>query len=94
MTDSVRAIIQVRNESSNDEATPARLGTRTGSGYERVCSMGGRGVNSIVSQASRRDHKAMTAQDDTVTLWRPTGPEELALVEASGWCEWPPRLPG
>jgi len=30
---------------------------------------------------------------DVVTLWRPTGPEELALVEASGWREWPPRLP-
>jgi hypothetical protein len=30
---------------------------------------------------------------DTVTLWRPTGPEELALVAASGWREWPPRLP-
>ena len=23
----------------------------------------------------------------------PDGPEELALVEASGWREWPPRLP-
>ncbi|WP_116246629.1 ADP-ribosylation/crystallin J1 [Nocardiopsis sp. FIRDI 009] len=31
---------------------------------------------------------------DTVTLWRPTGPEELALVRASGWRAWPPRLPG
>jgi hypothetical protein len=31
---------------------------------------------------------------DTVTLWRPTGPEELILVEASGWREWPPWLPG
>jgi hypothetical protein len=30
---------------------------------------------------------------ETVTLWRPTGPEELALLEASGWREWPPRLP-
>lgn len=30
---------------------------------------------------------------ETVTLWRPTGPEELALVEAGGWREWPPRLP-
>jgi hypothetical protein len=30
---------------------------------------------------------------ETITLWRPTGPEELALVEASGWCAWPPRLP-
>jgi hypothetical protein len=29
----------------------------------------------------------------TVTLWRPTGPKELALVESSGWREWPPRLP-
>lgn len=28
-----------------------------------------------------------------MTLWRPTGPEELALVEASGWKRWPPRLP-
>ena len=34
----------------------------------------------------------VTAGTDTVTLWRPTGPEELALVEASGWREWPPRL--
>jgi hypothetical protein len=30
---------------------------------------------------------------ETVVLWRPTGPEELALVEASDWREWPPRLP-
>lgn len=34
----------------------------------------------------------MTDQD-TVTLWRPTGPQELALVEANGWTAWPPRLP-
>jgi hypothetical protein len=31
--------------------------------------------------------------DESVTLWRPTGPAELALVEASGWKAWPPRLP-
>ncbi len=30
---------------------------------------------------------------DTTTLWRPTGPEELALVRDSGWRAWPPRLP-
>lgn len=30
---------------------------------------------------------------ETVTLWRPTGPQELALVESSGWRAWPPRLP-
>ncbi len=31
---------------------------------------------------------------DTVTLYRPTGPEELRLVAKSGWKKWPPRLPG
>src|ERR1700756_1616994 len=35
----------------------------------------------------------VTEETETVTLWRPTGPEELALVEASGWRGWPPRLP-
>ncbi|WP_055711659.1 hypothetical protein [Streptomyces torulosus] len=29
----------------------------------------------------------------TTTLWRPTGPDELALVRESGWSAWPPRLP-
>lgn len=29
---------------------------------------------------------------EATTLWRPTGPKELALVEASGWRRWPPRL--
>lgn len=31
--------------------------------------------------------------DELVTLYRPTGPEELKLVEDSGWKAWPPRLP-
>lgn len=30
---------------------------------------------------------------ETVTLWRPTGPTELALVEELNWRAWPPRLP-
>ena len=30
---------------------------------------------------------------EPTTLWRPTGPAELALVRDSGWREWPPRLP-
>ncbi len=30
---------------------------------------------------------------ETVTLYRPTGPEELKLVEESGFRRWPPRLP-
>jgi hypothetical protein len=35
-----------------------------------------------------------SADAEAVTLWRPAGPEEIALVEASGWRAWPPRLPG
>jgi hypothetical protein len=26
-------------------------------------------------------------------LWRPVGPQELALIAASGWRRFPPRLP-
>lgn len=36
----------------------------------------------------------MTASNqDTVTLYRPVGPQELALLQASGMRRWPPRLP-
>jgi hypothetical protein len=31
--------------------------------------------------------------NETITLYRPTGPKELALVEQSGFARWPPRLP-
>lgn len=31
--------------------------------------------------------------EPTVTMYRPTGPQELALVRASGLRRWPPRLP-
>jgi hypothetical protein len=33
------------------------------------------------------------APSEVVTLWRPTGPEEHALVSATGFSRWPPRLP-
>jgi hypothetical protein len=39
-------------------------------------------------------HHDPVSETDAITLWRPTGPKELALVEASGWRQWPPRLPG
>jgi len=32
--------------------------------------------------------------EPAVTLYRPAGPEELALVRDSGWRAWPPRLSG
>lgn len=31
--------------------------------------------------------------EDTVTLFRPTAPSELALLRDSGFLKWPPRLP-
>jgi len=30
---------------------------------------------------------------ETVTLWRPVGPAELALIQESGMRSFPPRLP-
>ena len=30
---------------------------------------------------------------ETITLYRPVGPKELKLIEASGWRAFPPRLP-
>jgi hypothetical protein len=30
---------------------------------------------------------------ETITMYRPTGPKELALVRESGFRRWPPRLP-
>ncbi|CUS43529.1 MAG: ADP-ribosylation/crystallin J1 [Pseudomonadota bacterium] len=35
----------------------------------------------------------MTAEIETITLWRPVGPAELALIEQSGFRAFPPRLP-
>jgi len=31
--------------------------------------------------------------DETVTLYRPTGKNELGLIETSGFTAFPPRLP-
>lgn len=47
----------------------------------------------MATAARERHHEPVSPVSDTVTLWRPIGPEELALVEGSGWREWPPRLP-
>jgi hypothetical protein len=37
-------------------------------------------------------HIAMS-EAPTITLYRPTGPQELDLVRQSGFKRWPPRLP-
>jgi hypothetical protein len=36
---------------------------------------------------------AVSGVGETITLFRPTGPKELALVRNSGFRRWPPRLP-
>ena len=36
----------------------------------------------------------MSNSEKTTTLYRPTGPEELKLVEEAGYLRWPRRLPG
>src|SRR5262245_65350827 len=36
----------------------------------------------------------MVTSSETVTLFRPVGPKELELIRASGYREFPPRLPG
>lgn len=35
----------------------------------------------------------MADDTGTITLWRPVGPQELALIEQSGMRAFPPRLP-
>jgi hypothetical protein len=37
--------------------------------------------------------RILDTADDTVTLFRPVGPEELKLIEQSGWLKFPRRLP-
>ena len=34
-----------------------------------------------------------SVEQETITLWRPVGPKELALIEQSGMRAFPPRLP-
>ena len=36
---------------------------------------------------------AYVSEEETITLFRPTGPKELELVAATGYRRWPPRLP-
>ena len=50
--------------------------------------------NLVAAAPSSREDDPVDADEDAVALWRPTGPEELDLLAASGWRQWPPRLPG
>ena len=35
----------------------------------------------------------MSTHDETLTLWRPIGPQELELIRQTGMRAFPPRLP-
>jgi len=44
-------------------------------------------------ESRRRGEYRSPMREPTITLWRPVGPEELRLIEASGMTQFPPRLP-
>jgi hypothetical protein len=46
-----------------------------------------------VRQACENVIARFSAGKRTVTLYRPVGPKEYELIAASGWREFPPRLP-
>jgi hypothetical protein len=50
-------------------------------------------VNPFTRKSAPLVPNALRRHVETVTLYRPVGPEELALIEASGWRGFPPRLP-
>jgi hypothetical protein len=47
----------------------------------------------MLAPPPRMNGQNMPTRPQTLTLWRPCGPSELALVRESGWTAWPPRLP-
>jgi len=51
-------------------------------------------MKSVAFAPMRSSLPKESMDDDVVTMFRPTGPIELGLVEKSGWLRWPPRLPG
>lgn len=78
---------------------PATLGTCTSrqgqiAAVENASRSSSCGDSRWSAQPGTRDDQQGDDGIETMTLWRPTGPEDLTLVEASGWREWPPRLPG
>lgn len=52
-------------------------------------------VEAVVHYAVNGAHQPAEAPPvgETTTLYRPVGPEELELIEGSGWTRFPPRLP-
>lgn len=47
----------------------------------------------LIMRVDHEEYSARGEEQGTTVLFRPVGKEELALIEASGWREFPPRLP-
>lgn len=60
---------------------------------EELCAVVRSAVAQQLAAARVGDRAVASDTPDTVVLWRPTGPQELALVAAAEWRAWPPRLP-
>jgi hypothetical protein len=45
------------------------------------------------ASASSKGNLRMTGNPETITLWRPVGPKELALIQRADMLAFPPRLP-
>ena len=52
-----------------------------------------RRLQETIYLSARKLDEELWVMKETITLWRPTGRNELKLVEGSGWKRWPPRLP-
>lgn len=53
-------------------------------------------VRETIAQLKSKGTRILTSEEilgKTVTLYRPTGPEELAKLEENNFTAWPPRLP-
>jgi hypothetical protein len=48
---------------------------------------------SLLDRKGSDNDAPMSGREPVITLWRPVGPQELKLIEASGMREFPPRLP-
>ena len=82
ITDPTRPV--ARGAQPEGEADGAVIGAANGAADS---AMGGAAIRAA-NGAAGEGASAL----EVVTLWRPTGPEEMELVRASGLRRWPPRL--
>lgn len=82
ITDPTRPV--ARGAQPEEEADGAVIGAANGAADS---AMGGAAIRAANGAAGEG-----AGALEVVTLWRPTGPEEMELVRASGLRRWPPRL--